>query len=52
LRSHPLAVPEGTTAVMIDTSADGPASLDPALAALEAAGVIEARIREDGLLVG
>lgn len=49
--ASPLAVPEGAIVVTIDTSADGPASLDPALAALEAAGVVEARIREDGTLV-
>ena len=49
-RATPPRVPEGAIVVTIDTTAEGPASLDPALVPLEAAGVVEPVIREDGAL--
>jgi uncharacterized protein len=47
----PPAVPSGTIAITVDTTPSGPSSLDPAFTALEDAGLVEARIRDDGVLV-
>lgn len=44
LLANPPGVPEGTIHVIVDTTPEGPVSLDPVLAALLDAGIIEARI--------
>ncbi|MCO5221446.1 MAG: hypothetical protein M9947_07655 [Thermomicrobiales bacterium] len=42
LRDIPLRIPEGALAATVDTGVDGPASLDPLLTVLDAAGAIGA----------
>lgn len=46
--ANPPGVPEGVAYVRVDTSPDGPISLDDALEALVVAGMIVPGIRRDG----
>lgn len=49
--ADPPAVPAGAIHVRVDTTPDGPVSIDPVLRALEDAGIIVPGIREGGALV-
>lgn len=49
--ADPPAVPPGALHVRVDTTPDGPVSIDPVLLAMENAGIIVPGIREDGALV-